>query len=396
RMAALEGASLTLLGVALRLAVAEAAAMRWSRSLVACMLVQSACASQPTAARRTDVGRAPPPPSAASKPGTSTPRGATLLESAFKDYQSGHLDAAFTKANRAHELLAASGDVRAAAASELVGHVQLNRKACEPAASAYEETVHLREMHFGPDHPSLAAPLRALAEALSCTGKADAAIAAVRRAYQIESAFPARLGERVDLALVLAALFNKRGELHRAESVLGESMAAVEVSRGRADPLYGALFGVREATLRALGNKEAAAALWVGLPESDLCLPEACPDPRSPAAAETRAAAARSKRSDVPNSSRVLAALAPSFKACYDRGLTKDPSIVGRVLVTMRIAADGSVGSVKGHRVGFLDDATITCILKAALAARFDASAASERVARVPLTFVPPAPAVSL
>jgi hypothetical protein len=256
--------------------------------------------------------------------------------------------------------------------------------------------VSLREKHFGPDHPSLAAPLRALAEALSCTGKDEAAIAAVRRAYQIESAFPARLSERVDLAIVLAALLNKRGELRRAESVLGENMAAVETGRGRADPLYGALFGPREATLRALGDKEAAAALWAGLPEADLCLPEACPDPKSPAALQARAEAARSKGTDVPNAKRVLAALAPSFKACYDAGLAQDPSLVGRVLVTLHVAGDGSVSTAKAHRTGFLNDATITCILKTALAARFDAPRAAAPVVRIPLTFVPAAPTANL
>lgn len=358
---------------------------RWTTALGGALLI-GACASPQTRARQRYVP--PPAPSRVTTAAPASP-GAALLEAALRDYEQGQIEVASTKASRAYELLAPAGDVRAATALQIVGHAHAKRKACSDAAESYRGAVSIREQKLGPDHPLVAVSLASSAEALSCLGKEDDVMSALRRAYQIESAYPSRLPERIEIANRLAALLQKRGELRRAESLLAESMAAVEAARGRADRLYFVLFGARDGALRALGEKEAAAALWTGLPEADRCLPEPCPDARAAASAAT----GRSKQGEVPNSDRVLASLAPSFKACYDAGLAKDRALVGRVILTWRLAPDGSVTQVKGHRVGYLDDGTIQCILQSAIAARFDAPGRSEPVVRVPLTFVLAAPA---
>jgi tetratricopeptide (TPR) repeat protein len=348
-------------------------------------LLIAACAAKQTPAPRS-ASPAAPPNRVTSAPIASA---AALLEAARSDYQKGQIEAASTKASRAYELLATAGDVRAATALQIVGHAHTKRKACNEAAESYRSAVSIREQRLGPDHPLVAVSLASSAEALSCLGKDDDAMRALRRAYEIEAAYPSRLPERIEIAHRLAGLLQKRGELRRAESLLAESMTAVEAARGRADRLYFALFGARDGALRALGEKEAAAALWTGLPEADRCLPEPCPDPRASRAAVT----GQSKAREVPNADHVLASLAPSFKACYDAGLAKDSALVGRVILTLRLAPDGAVNQAKGHRIGYLDDGTIQCILQSAIAARFDAPGRSEPVVRVPLTFVLSTPA---
>jgi tetratricopeptide (TPR) repeat protein len=360
---------------------------RWMMTLGAALLI-AACASERKPAPRSEVPASPPRRAKAAAPAASA---AALLEAALHDYQKGEIDAASTKASRAYELFAAAGDVRAAAALQIVGDAHAKRKACAEAAESYLGAVSIRERRLGPDHPLVAGSLTSSAGALSCLGKDEEAMSALRRAYEIEAAYPARLPERVEVARRLAALLQKRGELRRAESLLAESMTAVGAARGRADRLYFVLFGARDGVLRALGEKEAAAALWTGLPEADRCLPEPCPDPRAARPAATGQAKAR----EVPNTDRVLASLAPSFKACYDSGLANDHALVGRVILTLRLAPDGAVSQAKGHRIGNLDDGTLQCILEAAIAARFEAPGRSEPVVRVPLTFVLPAPAAA-
>ncbi len=60
---------------------------------------------------------------------------------------------------------------------------------------------------------------------------------------------------------------------------------------------------------------------------------------------------------------RVIKSRAGVFRACYERELTRSPGIAGKLVVTMEIAADGTVGaaSVASSTVG--SDALNTCLI---------------------------------
>ncbi len=59
-----------------------------------------------------------------------------------------------------------------------------------------------------------------------------------------------------------------------------------------------------------------------------------------------KSCASAAANSTIPDSARVVAALQPRLRACYQKQLAVDPSTQGSVTLTIEVAGDGSVTSV--------------------------------------------------
>jgi hypothetical protein len=70
------------------------------------------------------------------------------------------------------------------------------------------------------------------------------------------------------------------------------------------------------------------------VPPGDYCAPNPCgqPEPIQPLNPPARSPTRRP--GTVSNAARVVAALRPAFKACYNAGLGRDPRMAGRILLT--------------------------------------------------------------
>ncbi|MFO0616955.1 MAG: AgmX/PglI C-terminal domain-containing protein [Polyangiaceae bacterium] len=83
------------------------------------------------------------------------------------------------------------------------------------------------------------------------------------------------------------------------------------------------------------------------------------------------------------------AALAPSFRACYTRALVSDADARGRVRVTLKIGANGEVGSASLSGGEGLPPVALSCIQSVATSARFDPPGGAGCTVVIPLTFAP-------
>jgi hypothetical protein len=88
----------------------------------------------------------------------------------------------------------------------------------------------------------------------------------------------------------------------------------------------------------------------------------------------------------VADAQRVIATLRPQFRLCYNRGLTKEPSMQGKTDVLVKVAADGQVTSATPSATTGLSDEVTACIAGALEAAHFD-SGTSDRTLLVPVRF---------
>jgi hypothetical protein len=74
----------------------------------------------------------------------------------------------------------------------------------------------------------------------------------------------------------------------------------------------------------------------------------------------------------VPNAERVIAALNAQFSTCYSRGLTMNPRLAGRGVVTLVIGPTGDVESTSFAMNEPFDATTTACLTRAVAAAKFD------------------------
>ena len=94
----------------------------------------------------------------------------------------------------------------------------------------------------------------------------------------------------------------------------------------------------------------------------------------------------------VADAEQVIARLRPAFKSCYNRGLTEDPSMAGRIVVVVQVAPSGDVVNVTKDSGSGLSADVESCIMKKTAHATF--SAGPGGTLKVPVTFVmsPPRP----
>jgi len=89
----------------------------------------------------------------------------------------------------------------------------------------------------------------------------------------------------------------------------------------------------------------------------------------------------------ISNADAAIAKLRPGFRSCYNKGLANDPSMAGKIILSIKVAPNGDVSDVsKAGGTGLSSDVE-QCIINRAKHASFDASGSGSTV-QVPVTFV--------
>jgi hypothetical protein len=84
---------------------------------------------------------------------------------------------------------------------------------------------------------------------------------------------------------------------------------------------------------------------------------------------------------------RTIAGLRPLFRACYNTGLKSDPTMVGSVVLTVTINADGTVASSARSQTEGLDGEVIDCFERLIRAAHFPPPGISGSTLTLPIAF---------
>ena len=90
---------------------------------------------------------------------------------------------------------------------------------------------------------------------------------------------------------------------------------------------------------------------------------------------------------DVPDLQAVLSRIAPQARACYQQGLSRNPSQQGKVTIVAHIGASGDVDAVSIQNQG-LDPGTASCIAGRVRAAHFKSAGASGTTVGIPFIFM--------
>jgi hypothetical protein len=90
----------------------------------------------------------------------------------------------------------------------------------------------------------------------------------------------------------------------------------------------------------------------------------------------------------VSNAERVVAGLRPKFRACYNKGLTSDPSMSGSVTITAKVAPNGEVTAADSGAGGGLSADVQACIARVVKNAQFDPPGGSGSTINIPVKFV--------
>jgi outer membrane biosynthesis protein TonB len=91
---------------------------------------------------------------------------------------------------------------------------------------------------------------------------------------------------------------------------------------------------------------------------------------------------------NVSNASRVVAGMRAGFRACYNRGLSANPDIQGKIMLKIKVGPTGQVADVTSTTTGDLPPAVVTCVEQRAKAASFSAPEGGVAVVQVPVSFV--------
>jgi WD40 repeat protein len=86
------------------------------------------------------------------------------------------------------------------------------------------------------------------------------------------------------------------------------------------------------------------------------------------------------------NAERVVAALRPGFRACYNQGLQFDPTMTGKVVVSAKVSPNGEVDSADTIQNTGLSNGVVQCILRKVRNAQFDAPGPASTL-QFPITF---------
>ncbi len=89
----------------------------------------------------------------------------------------------------------------------------------------------------------------------------------------------------------------------------------------------------------------------------------------------------------VSDADRVVSALRPRFRRCYEQGLQSDPGMSGRATLTARIAANGEVSAVDVSVTG-LSSGVGQCLARTLKSAQFAAPGGTGSTLTVPVTLI--------
>jgi Ca-activated chloride channel family protein len=90
----------------------------------------------------------------------------------------------------------------------------------------------------------------------------------------------------------------------------------------------------------------------------------------------------------VGNAARIVAAMRPGFRSCYQRALADEPDAAGSIRLTIRVAEGGEVAGVSPFPSDSLPGDILLCVMARARAAQFDAPEGGSAIISVPVTFV--------
>jgi outer membrane biosynthesis protein TonB len=89
----------------------------------------------------------------------------------------------------------------------------------------------------------------------------------------------------------------------------------------------------------------------------------------------------------VPTAPRVAAGLRPRFRACYQAGLAREPSMTATITVIVSVQADGQVSNTSVSSGTGLSSPVEACVLRVARSAVFEAPGGAGSLVAIPLTF---------
>jgi hypothetical protein len=90
----------------------------------------------------------------------------------------------------------------------------------------------------------------------------------------------------------------------------------------------------------------------------------------------------------VPNAGAVVAGLKAGFRSCYNAGLSLDPAMAGRVMMSAKIGPNGAVASTSPTGNVGLSEAVVQCLAKRVQNAQFDSPGPTGATLQIPITFV--------
>jgi hypothetical protein len=90
----------------------------------------------------------------------------------------------------------------------------------------------------------------------------------------------------------------------------------------------------------------------------------------------------------VSDASRVVAQMRAGFRACYNRGLSENPDIEGKIALSIKVGPTGQVVSVTASKTGNLPVSVIDCVKARANSANFSPPQGGAAVVQVPVSFV--------
>ena len=90
----------------------------------------------------------------------------------------------------------------------------------------------------------------------------------------------------------------------------------------------------------------------------------------------------------ITNAARVIAAMRPAFRACFQKGLDQNPDAQGSIRLAIKVGPGGEVASVSATPSGNLPPGVVDCVTTRAKRAQFDPPEGGASVVNVPVTFV--------
>jgi hypothetical protein len=90
----------------------------------------------------------------------------------------------------------------------------------------------------------------------------------------------------------------------------------------------------------------------------------------------------------VPDVDRVLAGMRPGFRACYNKGLAADPTMSGKLVLSIKVAANGDIDAVTKASGSGLSSEVESCMIARAKRATFSAPTSGGATVQVPIDCV--------
>jgi hypothetical protein len=90
----------------------------------------------------------------------------------------------------------------------------------------------------------------------------------------------------------------------------------------------------------------------------------------------------------VANAGAVVAGLRAGFRSCYNQGLNTDPTMSGKVMLSVKIAPNGEVSSADPSGNTGLSAGVVSCLVRKVKNAQFDAPGPTGSTLQIPITFV--------